>query len=390
MARILFTWEMGEGLGHLMPMRPVLESLVKRGHQLLIAATDLRSAQAALGHIATTMVQSPMIADRRYPLGRPAEGAADLLAMNGFLDQDSLHGRHHAWCQLAALLKPDLIIADHSPGALLMARALSIPAIHTGTGFSLPPERRPVLFPGFDPAINVVREDALLPRFNALIEKTGGTPLCMLADLYNRVEKKFLLTFEEIDHLGPRTGLRYLGANVPSDGEEPVWPVAGKQKVFAYLKPFPAIEQFLQSVKDMDLSLLMFPDRVDPAILNRHQNDNIRFVSQRQSMRSLMQQSDLLAFNGNHGTAAAALLAGIPMLGFPLHQEHEGCCRRFVASGLGAALFRNQPKNIQPTLEALIDNPQQKQASMAVAQRYQGFDYQDSVAYMVAATEELL
>lgn len=390
MARILFTWEMGEGLGHLMPLRPVFEALVGKGHQLMVAAVDLRSAQAALGHIATTIVQAPMVADRRYPLGRPAEGAADLLAMNGFLDPDSLQGRHHAWCQLATLLKPDVLIADHSPGALLMARALSIPAIHTGTGFSLPPERRPVLFPGFDPAINSVREDALLPRFNALIEKTGGTPLCMLADLYNRVEKKFLLTFEEIDHLGPRTGVRYLGANVPSDGEDPVWPASGKQKVFAYLKPFPAIEQFLQSVKDMDLSLLMLADRVDPAILKRHQGDNIRFVSQRQNMRSLMQQADLLAFNGNHGSAAAALLAAVPMLCFPLHQEHEGCSRRIVASGLGAALFRNQPNKIQPMLESLIDNPRQKHTSMTVAQRYQGFDYQDSVTYMVAATEELL
>ncbi|MDF1628923.1 MAG: hypothetical protein P1U78_03915 [Alcanivoracaceae bacterium] len=390
MARILFTWEMGEGLGHLMPMRPVLERLVENGHQLLVAATDLRSARAALGHVATTIVQAPMVADRRYSLGRPAEGAADLLAMNGFLDLDSLQGRHHAWRQLAALLKPDVLIADHSPGALLMARALSIPAIHTGTGFSLPPERRPVLFPGFEAAPNIVREDVLLPHFNALIEQDGGTPLCMLADLYNRVEKKFLLTFEEIDHLGPRTGLRYLGANVPSDGEEPEWPAAGKQKVFAYLKPFPAIDQFLQTVNDMDLSLLMFPDRVDPAILRRHQSSNIRFVSQRQNMRALMEQSALLAFNGNHGTAAAALLAGVPMLGLPLHQEHEGCCRRIIASNLGTALFRNQPKKIRPMLESLINNPEQKRTSMEVSQRYQGFDYQDSVAYMVTATEELL
>jgi hypothetical protein len=390
MARILFTWEMGEGLGHLIPLRPVFEKLVENGHQLLVAAIDLGSAQAALGHIATTMVQAPMIADRRYPLGRPAEGAADLLAMNGFLDPDSLRGRHHAWCQLATLLKPDLLIADHSPGALLMARALSIPAIHSGTGFSLPPERRPVLFPGFDAPANIIREDALLPHFNALIEQGGGTPLCMLTDLYNRVAKKFLLTFEEIDHLGPRTGLRYLGANVPSDGQAPEWPAAGKQKVFAYLKPFPAIEQFLEAVKDMDLSLLIFPDRVDPAILNRHQHSNIRVVTQRQNMRVLMEQSDLLAFNGNHGTAAAALLAGVPMLGFPLHQEHEGCCRRFVASGLGAALFRHQPNKIQPMLESLINNPQQKRTSMEAAQRYSGFDYQDSIAYMVAATEDLL
>ncbi|PKM22965.1 MAG: hypothetical protein CVV10_01670 [Gammaproteobacteria bacterium HGW-Gammaproteobacteria-14] len=389
MAKILFAWELGEGMGHLVPMRPVLEALVHNGHELQVAAVDLRSAQSALGDIATTLVQAPAITDRSYPLHRPAEGVAELLYMNGFYDADCLQGRHHAWCQLAALLTPDLIIVDHSPGALLMARALSIPTIHTGTGFSLPPERLPISFPGFKDEDNLSKEAALLTSFNRLIEASGGTPLVMLADLYNRVAKKFLLTFEEIDHLGPRTGVSYLGANMPSNGETPVWSGDGP-KVFAYLKPFPAIEAFFEAVKALNLSLLMVPDRVPPDILRRHEGGNLRFSHQRHNMRALMEQSDFLIFNGNHGTAAAGLLGGVPMFAFPLHQEHEGCARRLVQSGIGDAMFQSKPDKLKGMLEALIHNNAQRALCEEKARQYQNFDYRNSIASMVADTEEVL
>lgn len=389
MARILFCWEMGEGMGHLLPLRPVLEALVAEGHELVVAAVDLRSAQQALGHLTRTMVQSPRVVDRRHPLGRPAEGTADLLAMNGYLDEDALCGRHHSWRQIAALYQPDLVLAEHSPGALLMCRALGIPAIHAGTGFTLPPSASPLLFPGQAPGANPEREAALVDRFNALIRADGGRPLGQLSELFNDVAERFLLTFRELDQLGPRDDTPYLGVQVPDQGETPVWP-EGKTRLFAYLKPFPALETFLGAVRDMGLALLMVPDRVDPAILKRHEGSGLRFAHNRQNMRLALSQADLLVSNGNHGTAAAGLLAGVPMLAFPLHQEQECCARRMAASGLGGALLRNRPEKVRPLLEQLLSNAGQKQASQEVARRYASFDYRNSIATMVSAVGEHL
>lgn len=240
MARLLFCWEMGEGMGHLVPLRPVLEALVADGHELTVAAVDLRSARSALGHLTQRFVQAPKVVDQRFPLGRVAEGTADLLAMNGFLDDASLKGRHHAWRTLARLYQPDLVLAEHSPGALLMCRALGIPAIHASTGFTLPPATAPILFPGKEPGQNLAREQAMVKRLNALIREDQGESLTQLSDLFNQVADRFLLTFRELDQLGPRTDVPYLGAEVPDQGETPVWP-AGKTRLFAYLKPFPAL-----------------------------------------------------------------------------------------------------------------------------------------------------
>ncbi|MBQ0753081.1 MAG: hypothetical protein KBT87_12670 [Gammaproteobacteria bacterium] len=389
MARILFAWELGEGVGHLVPLRPVLEELVAQGHTILVAATDIRSAQSVLRHLTDVFVQAPMNVDTRFELGRMSEGVADLLTLNGYSDATSLRGRHTAWCALAALLKPDLIIAEHSPGALLMARALSIPAVHAGTGFTLPPEQRPMLFPGFEAAANIPREDQLLHSFNALIAETGGQPLVLLADLYNRVAKRFLLTFAELDQLGPRRGVNYLGADVPTQGEIPSWPDGGS-KVFAYLKPFPALEQFLDAATSLKISLLMVPDRINPAILKKYQASNIRFVTQRQSMQAIIESADLIAFNGNHGTATAGLLGGVPMLAFPLHQEQEACTRRLADSNLGIGMLRNRPGKVQPLMESLLNNTQQKENSLAVAQQYKKFRYQNSIDWMLNELSELL
>ncbi|MZR63223.1 glycosyltransferase [Alcanivorax sp. DP30] len=383
MARILFCWEMGEGMGHVVPVRKMLEGLVRQGHELVVAAVEVHTARRVLGPLCKAIVQAPSPVDKRYPLGRQAEGFADLLSLNGFADEASLQGRHHAWCQLAGLFKPDLLITEHSPGALLMARALSIPAVHVGTGFTLPPEQSPICFPGFKAGENGQREKQFLTIFNKLIQASGGQPLGQLSDLFNAVAGRYLLTFEELDHLGPREGVPYMGVEVPVDGEGPLWPEAGRHQLFAYLKPFAALEGFLTAVNAMGLSLLMVPDRIDPAILRRHQSSNIRIVTERQSMQAVIEQSDLIISNGNHGTAAAALLGGVPMLSFPLHQEQETCARRVAGSSLGATLPVKDGKVIPSLLETMLGNNAMQAACSKTAARYQGFDYQDSITRMV-------
>ena len=389
MARILFAWEMGEGMGHLVPLKPVLERIVARGHELVVAAVDLRSARSALGHIASAFVQAPKVVDRQYPLGRLAEGAADLLELNGFCDPSMLRGRHHVWLQLAALYRPDLVLAEHSPGALLMARTLGIPAIHAGTGFTLPPENEPILFAGANPEENQRREASVVERFNSLIAAGGGRPLGALHELYNDLAARFLLTFEELDQLGPREGVTYLGADVPAAGEPPQWAGEGK-RVFAYLKPRQDLEAFLVAISRLELSLLMVPDRVDPALTDRFNGGNIRIVKQRFNMREVVSQADLLVFNGNHGTACAGLTGGVPMLAFPLHQEQEACTRRITASGLGAGLLRSHPESVQPVIEQVLGSAGIREHASDVAARYGGFDYQNSVDSMVGQLADLL
>jgi len=49
--RIVLTWELGGGLGHMMNLRPLAAELVARGHEVFIAAGDLSRAIDVLGDL---------------------------------------------------------------------------------------------------------------------------------------------------------------------------------------------------------------------------------------------------------------------------------------------------------------------------------------------------
>ncbi len=48
MARMLLTWELGAGLGHLVPLRQLAIALVSRGHEVFVAARDITRAGRVL------------------------------------------------------------------------------------------------------------------------------------------------------------------------------------------------------------------------------------------------------------------------------------------------------------------------------------------------------
>ena len=46
MGNILFTWELGGGLGHLMQIQPLAKAMGERGHKVFAALTDLSRARS--------------------------------------------------------------------------------------------------------------------------------------------------------------------------------------------------------------------------------------------------------------------------------------------------------------------------------------------------------
>ena len=52
MSHFLFTWEIGSGLGHTVPLALVAGPLLARGHEVHFALRDLSSARVALGTLA--------------------------------------------------------------------------------------------------------------------------------------------------------------------------------------------------------------------------------------------------------------------------------------------------------------------------------------------------
>ena len=140
---VLLAWELGSGLGHVMPLRRIATRLLRQGIRIIAVLKDVSSARWLDGLDADVM-QAPV-----WPVTfkSDAERArlssatlADSLADFGLADEEALRILLTAWSHLFDLIRPDLVIADFAPAAALTARG-RLPLALVGNGSRCRPPR---------------------------------------------------------------------------------------------------------------------------------------------------------------------------------------------------------------------------------------------------------
>ena len=114
---------------------------------------------------------------------RKTLGFAHVLANMGWGESRELSILACAWRNQIEDIRPDAMINDHSPTALLASRGLDFPVkrIVLGSGFCCPPDTFPL--PAFAtdeaPDMDTVREDEqlVLRRANHVLSQWGRAPL---------------------------------------------------------------------------------------------------------------------------------------------------------------------------------------------------------------------
>ncbi len=159
MAKFLYVWELGAGLGHLSPMSPIFQRLLDAGHEIHVAIRSLEKAHLAFQNFPIVYWQAPIQSAGAKPIFQPPATLAHILANTCFRDNDELASRMKAWDNLIRAVDPDLVILDHAPSALLALEAFSIPRIIMGTGFTVPPDSHP--FPNWRPELNLTTDQLL-------------------------------------------------------------------------------------------------------------------------------------------------------------------------------------------------------------------------------------
>jgi len=142
MARALFAWELGGDLGHARRTLHVARELQALGHQVAFAFLDLTPLGGEAPDSAEWF-QAPVIQAPPPPTTAPVN-ASEILLNRGFGDAAAVVGGLRGWFGLFSLWKPDVLVADYAPGALLAARAVGLKRIAIGTGFSSPPVEDPM------------------------------------------------------------------------------------------------------------------------------------------------------------------------------------------------------------------------------------------------------
>ena len=391
MSRILLGWELGLNFGHLSRLLPLAESLKTRGHLVLAAVRDIPTATTVLGAAGIPFVQAPFHA-QGISLPHKSACYADILLSQGWANHSALWGLVQSWLNLFQLYRPDLVVLDYSPTARLATRIARIPTVLVGNGFELPPTTTP--FSGFSWASKerVIESEQIAIENSRSVMQSFGTPgLENLRDILT-ADAVFHATFAELDHYGPRHDVNYIGPLMGRAGREQVnWPEGSGSRVYAYLRPDTMdVEAILGGLMASGASVVCFAPGFSEAQLSPFTNPRMRFSSQLIDLTPLISTASVCVSNGNEGTVAKFLLAGVPQLLAPQYVEAQMTARRVETMGAGLILRGNQTvQSVSMMLDQVVRDSHYKQHAQNFAQKYRNYDSERVVAELTDQLESI-
>ncbi len=397
MGRIVHTWELGGGSGHLSGFIPIATKLQTQGHEVLLVTKDLAKAESLLKESGVEYLQAPLHLTATQKT-QSSVSYAEILLTAGFDNEQALMARVKAWKKIFELTRPDLLILDYSPTALLTAHIMQLPRILFGSGFFTPPRLSPL--PNYRDWLNVpcsrleTAEKQVLKVINGVLNRFGCSPFNILADLF-QADENILCTFKELDHYHATRehDTHYWGPRFnPSEGVIPQWLPGDEKKIFAYLHPFyPNLPQLLKNLRSLPHSTLIYYPGVSPQIVKKISSANLCFVEQPVPINHLAEQCDLVICHAGHGMVSGALLSGLPLLLLPNHAEQ--LIMAMNAAKSNAAIYTlPESKNInyRKMVKTLLTDPSYGRAAQAFAKKHADFDIHQRNRTIVARCEEIM
>ena len=157
---------------------------------------------------------------------------------------------------------------------------------------------------------------------------------------------------------------------MPTGGEGTEWPAARGKRVVGYLKPFPALSQLLTLLGQSDCSAII---RVEPCpedLPKRFGGKNLRIETRRLNLRRAIAECDAAILNGTHGSTVLALLAGKPVLQFPIFLEQELNARAAVRLKAGVMGSMKPSPALAAEVQAIVRFDEYGESARQFAAKY--------------------
>jgi UDP:flavonoid glycosyltransferase YjiC (YdhE family) len=300
-------------------------------------------------------------------------------------------------CEYA--LKPDLLVADYAPTAILAARALNIHSAAIGVAFSMPPDVAPMQsVRDWEPAQpgRLEASDAqMLRSINAVLRETGASALTRSAQALQG-DTPLLLSWPEFDHYGREqlpAGQSWWGPSIlPQTGTAPEWPQGNGPAVFAYLKSeHPDHALVLQALVKLGCRTVCYLPEVASGKPPPVVSPLISYARGPVNLSAALLDSELCICHGGEGTFAPALLAGVPVLLMPVQSEQFLISRRIARSGaaINASELR-RPLDYRAVIASMLGESSHRLAARAFATRYEGFTIEQQTLDLVDEFERLM
>jgi len=393
MAHFLLAWELGGDPAHAGRLRLVAQALLARGHKVSLAVRDLALARRLITGLDVPVLQAPVWL---HTAAHHAASLAETLLACGYRDAQGLDSLLLGWRSLLLLQKPDVVVADFAPTAILAARTLDIPSVALGGSFAIPPAGQPL--PNFrpweaiDPQRLALAEQHLLKVLNTVLVHHGGVPYTE-AGAVLQGQQALLCTWPELDHYArpPESATWFGPALVAAAGAAPQWPPGQGHKVFVYLRQeHPAHVAVLHALVMEGCRVLCYQPEVAAGAVPPVHATSLAWARGPVDLTAALAEARLCVCQGGEGIVAQAMLAAVPMLVLPTQLERYLLAVRLEALGLAVNGGR-LPGSVdwRSVVRSLLMDGRTLMAARTVAGRYAGYA-QSQMADRVAGRLESL
>lgn len=356
MPRILLCWEGGRGDGHVVRLQRIVKALRFRGASCFVAAFDVRAAER-LKEDGIPVLQAPT---ERWGGQKPPSLGHTMPSRDhcnftiplwelGFWRKQTIISNLQGWDKIFALVKPDAVVADFAPYALLAA-AGRVPTFAIGNGFFVPALCEDYLTPDDCPPSTAdrVRQDVIFANvrdaFRSLRQKTPEPVAAALCSLH-----PCPATLPELD---PRYALRPDSLVPPELDTIPAKPCGSGNLIFLYLGTDAInLPVALQAVEKTGLPAILHFRGVSP-----HQGPRSSLIRTRAtpfSIEEIAHNAGLVIHHGGIGITHLAALAGVPQL--IVHRGSERWLNARSVSKTGAGGGRaSKSENIDDIARLII------------------------------------
>ena len=368
MSNVVFTWELGGGLGHATSLFAVAHGLAADGHHCSFVLKNVIETEPLWRSSGFPVYQAPRWIPRPGRRGKRflARDFTAILARNGYADREGLAALLGAWKNTFALLKPDLVVCDHAPTAALAARD-DHPTIHIGTGFTVPPcdsDAFPLLAPEAD---RLYSHDRVLDNVNTVLKTCGCRALPSLPAIY-RSEASFVLTYPQFD---PYACHRTHPADGPLEVPEMCPEQADADKVFVYL---PAehgqLDSLIEALGRLSTGGWIYVRNAREDRTRELVKTGLEICRQPQDLEEIFPHVKAVLHHGGLGMTTQALLAGRPQVVCPMVLEQRLNAEAVQKTGssirLGGLV---PPEKADVAVVQIVEEPRYREAAEAWAKK---------------------
>jgi len=365
---ILFAWEIGEGLGHLPPLKAIARAAKADGAKPVFALRDAVLTRGALAELGATILPAPF-----WPTPSPppvASGTyADILTANGFATPANVRAIVEAWDQVINLTKPDLIVCEHSPGAALAAYR-KIPVAMVGNGFVVPPADGPE-FPPYEAAKGEPqRQRPVLAALQEGLREAGREAPDTITDPF-RGAFRGIYTFPSLDTYRHVRHEPVLG---PIEPVPPLSPLPPKRRLFAYsAADYALINDVTQALMDLGPEAAAYFRGSLSARASVIKSRGVEVFDTAPDLSSILPKMSVVFSHGGTGFTYAALAAGRPHILNPRHFEALSTARALEALGAGICLNPFDPKRFRSAVKRANEDVALRDAAQKAGAAAQAF-----------------